>query len=374
MFLKKLDRYILSKFLKTFLFSISLILLIFIVFDIKDKLPTFSTQNIPLKEIIFDYYLMFIPYYGNQFSPMFTFLAVVFFTSKMAHQSEFIAILSSGTSFRRLMRPYVVGAFIIGFSSLVLNHFILPKAFKTKIGFEDKYINNNYNSEERNIHRKIGPNNRLLYFESYDNRINTAFKVSIEDVINNKQTFFLTADHMKWDSLTSEWVLENVRTRKIIEQDRLDTLKNQKPIFKQINGQVPSLRMKMNFHPYDMHRFESKYEAMTYFELKEFIIKEKLKGSSRIEFFEVENYKRTSFPFATFILTIIAVSVSSRKVRGGVGLQIALGLLLSCIYIMLMYVFTIMATSGFGWPWLAVWTPNIVFALVAVYFYRTAQK
>jgi len=373
MFLKTLDKYILGKFLKTFIFSITLILLIFIVFDIKDKIQTFTTQNIPLKEIIFDYYLMFIPYYGNQFSPLFTFIAVVFFTSKMAHQSEFIAILSSGTSFRRLMRPYIMGAFIIGFSSLMLNHFILPKVFKIKIGFEDKYINSGYNTEERNLHRKIGPN-RVLYFESFDNRINTAFKVTIEDVINNKQTYFLSADFMKWDSIKSEWILDKVYERKIIEQDRLDTLKNSKPIFKQINTFVPNKRMKMEFKPYDMHRFESKYEAMTYFELKDYIIREKLKGSSRIEYFEVENYKRTSFPFATFILTIIAVCVSSRKVRGGVGLQIALGLLLSCIYIMLMYVFTIMATSGFGWPWLAVWTPNIIFSFVALYFYKTAQK
>lgn len=373
MFLKKLDRYILGKFLKTFLFSITLILLIFIVFDIKDKIQTFSTQNIPLKEIIFNYYLMFIPYYGNQFSPMFTFIAVVFFTSKMAHQTEFVAILSSGTSFRRLMRPYVVGAFIIGFSSLVLNHFFLPKAFKIKIGFEDKYINNGYNSEERNIHRKIGPN-RILYFESFDNRQNTAYKVSIEDVVNDKQTYFLSADFMKWDSLKKNWLLENVNERKIIEQDRLDTLKNQKPVFKQINTFSATKEVKMEFTPYDMHRFESKYEAMTYFELKDFIIREKLRGSSRIEFFEVENYKRTSFPFATFILTIIAVCVSSRKVRGGVGLQIALGLLISCIYIMLMYIFTITATSGIGIPWLAVWTPNIVFTFVAFYFYKKAQK
>ncbi|MCE3226466.1 MAG: lipopolysaccharide transporter permease [Bacteroidetes bacterium] len=362
--------------MKTFFFSITLILLIFIVFDIKDKINTFTDDklNIPLKEIVFDYYLMFIPYYGNQFSPLFTFIAVVFFTSKMAHQTEFVAILSSGTSFRRLMRPYVVGASIIAITSLVLNHLILPKVFKIKIGFEDKYINDGYNSEERNIHKKIGPN-RILYFESFDNRINTAFKVTIEDVVNNKQTYFLSADFMKWDSIGNQWLLDNVYERKIIEQDKLDTLKNQKPIFKQINTFSASRQMKMNFSPYDMHRFESKYEAMDYFELKDYIIRERLKGSSRIEFFEVENYKRTSFPFATFILTIIAVCVSSRKVRGGVGLQIALGLLLSCIYIMLMYIFTIMATTGTASAtWLAVWTPNIIFTFVALYFYRIAQK
>src|SRR5690242_19794695 len=136
--LKTLDRYIIKKFMTTFFFSIALILAIFIVFDINDKLSTFTTKDIPLKEIVVDYYLMFIPYYGNLFSFLFIFISVIFFTSKMAHQTEFIAILCSGTSYNRILRPYLIGAFILGFSSLIFNHFILPKAFKIKIGFEDK--------------------------------------------------------------------------------------------------------------------------------------------------------------------------------------------------------------------------------------------
>lgn len=371
--LKTLDKYILKKFLTTFFFSISLILAIFIVFDIKDKLPTFGTSDIPLKEIVFDYYLMFIPYYGNQFSPLFVFISVIFFTSKMAQQTEFIAILSSGTSFRRILKPYFIGACILSSLSLVLNHFILPKAFSIKIGFEDKWINKNYNNEENNIHKKIGPN-RVLYLEGYDNKINTGFRVSLEDVVNNKQTWFLSADNMKWDSLTGEWIMNNVYERKIIVQDRLDTLKNQKPIYKQINNYYPTKRMKLEFAPIDMWRDESKIETKPFFELKQYIAREKLKGSNRIELYEVEMYRRSSFPFATFILTIIGVCVSSRKVRGGVGLQIALGLLLSCIYIMLMYVFTTIATTGFASPMVGVWIPNIIFSLVALYFYRTAQK
>jgi lipopolysaccharide export system permease protein len=373
MFLTKLDRYILKKFLSTFFFSISLILMIFIVFDIKDKLSTFTTKSIPLKEIIFDYYLMFIPYYGNFFSPLFTFIAVIFFTSKMAQQTEFIAILCSGTSFKRILRPYIIGAFILSFSSLILNHFILPKAFKIKIGFEDKWINNNYNNQDYNIHKKIGPN-RFLYLESYDNKTNTGFRISIEDVINNKQTYFLSAENMKWDSTAREWLLSNVREREIIAQDMLDTLKNQKPVYKQTNRYMAQKRLKLEFYPIDMWRDESKIETKTFFELNDYIVREKLKGSNRIELYEVERYKRTSFPFATFILTIIGVCVSSRKVRGGVGLQIALGLSLSCVYIMLMYIFTTIATTGFASPFLGVWTPNIVFSFVALYFYRKAQK
>ncbi len=373
MFLTIIDRYILKKFLSTFFFSITLILLIFIVFDIKDKLTTFTQNNIPVKEIVFDYYLMFIPYYGNLFSPLFTFIAVIFFTSKMAQQTEIIAIFSSGTSFKRLMRPYIIGALFLSLSSLILNHFILPKAFKIKIGFEDKWINKNYNNQDNNIHKKIG-SNKLLYIESYDNQINTGYKISVEEVINNKQISFLSADNMVWDSITQLWSLTNVRERKIIEQDRLDTLKNEKPIYRQTEILSPKKSIKLEFSPIDMWRDESKIETKPYFELKEYIVREKLKGSSRIELYEVENYKRSSFPFATFILTIIGVCVSSRKVRGGVGLQIALGLFLSCIYIMLMYVFTTIATTGFVNPFIGVWTPNIVFSFVALYFYSNAQK
>jgi lipopolysaccharide export system permease protein len=371
--IKKLDIYIIRKFLFTFFFSLALILMIFIVFDIKDKLGTFTTQDIPLKEIVFDYYLMFIPYYGNLFSPLFVFISVIFFTSKMAQQTEFIAILCSGTSFNRVLRPYLLAAAFLALTSLVFNHFILPRAFKIKIGFEDKWINRDYNNDDYNIHKKIGPN-RLLYIESYDNLVNTGYKMSLEDVVSNKQTYFLSADNMRWDSLTGEWILTNVRERKIIAQDRLDTLKNQKPVYKQVVSQSPVKRVKLEFTPTDMWRDESKIETKPYFELRDYIRREKEKGSSRIELYEVENYKRSSFPFATFILTIIGVCVSSRKVRGGVGLRIALGLFLSCIYIMLMYIFTTIATTGFAAPWLAVWIPNFIFTIVALYYYKTAQK
>lgn len=371
--IKKLDRYIIGKFLRTFFFSITLILLIFIVFDIKEKLPTFTEDHIPLREIVFDYYLMFIPHYGNLFSPLFTFIAVIFFTSKMAQQTEFIAILSSGTSFGRIMRPYLMAAFILAFSSLILNHFILPHAIRRETQFVDKYINDGYNTEEQNIHKKIGAN-RMLYMESYDNHINTGFRVTLEDIVNNKQTYFLSADNMRWDTTAALWIMTNVYERKLIEQDHLDTLQNQKPVFRQVDHRSAEKKLKLNFVPEDMHRYESKIEVMPYFELKNYIMNERRKGSNRIEFFEVEMYKRTSFPFATFILTIIAVCVSSRKVRGGVGLQMALGLFLSCIYIMLMYVFNTIATTGFASPLLAVWIPNIIFSFVAIYFYSTAQK
>jgi lipopolysaccharide export system permease protein len=371
--LKILDRYILGKFIKTFVFSISLILLIFIVFDIKEKLSTFTTKQIPLNEIVFDYYLMFLPYYGNYFSPMFTFISVVFFTSKMAHQSEFIAILSSGTSFNRILRPYIIGAMLIGLTSLALNHFVIPKAFEIKIGFEDKYINNGYSSDAQNIHKKIGAN-KLLYLESYDNRINTAYKVSIEEIVNNKQIYYLSCNDMVWDSVNKNWIMSNVYERRLIVQNNLDTLKNQKPLYRQTAVFTTTKTISIPFTPEEMWRYESKIETMNYWELKDYIQKETLKGSDMVAVYEIESYRRTSFPFATFILTMIGVCVSSKKVRGGVGIQIALGLFLSSIYIMLMYVFTTIAKTGFAPPLIAVWIPNLIFSAIAFYFYSNAQK
>ncbi len=373
--LKILDKYILKRFIGTFFFSISLMLCIFIVFDISEKLQDFVASNVPFKEIVLEHYLNFIPYYGNLFSPLFTFIAVILFTSKMAYKTEFVAILSSGTSFKRILRPYMIGATMITAMSLVLNHFIIPKSNRIRIGFEDKYINNGYNTDERNIHKQIAPGT-VLYMADYDNFLNSANQVSIEKIANNKQTGMLKAESMKWDSIDGTWNLQNVFERELIYAS-IDSAKAGMPkyVYRETHRFYPTKKIRIDFAPKDMIRFQSKIEVLPYFELKEFIIKEKLKGSSRIEFFEVEMYKRTAFPFATFILTIIGVSLSSRKVRGGVGLHIAVGLVISCVYILFMHVSTTFATSGEGIsPLLAVWLPNIIFSFVAFYLYKNAQQ
>lgn len=378
--LKILDRYILKRFIGTFFFSIALMLSIFIVFDLSEKLQDFVASHIPVEEIIFEHYLNFIPYYGNLFSPLFTFIAVILFTSKMAYKTEFVAILSSGTSFRRILRPYMIGAGLITTMSLILNHFIIPKSNKVRIGFEDKYINDGYNTEETSIYRQIAPGT-ILYLADYNNHTNIATQMSIEKVANNRQVYMMKADNMKWDSITGMWSISNVFERELIYHDVKDSLdpKKTRISFKEKHKLTPSKKIKIDFTPKDMARFESKIEVLPYFELKNYIIKEKQKGSSRIEFFEVEMYKRTAFPFATFILTIIGVSISSRKIRGGVGLHIALGLVLSCVYILFMHVSTTFATAGTGngflsQPMIAVWIPNIVFSFVAFFLYKRAQQ
>jgi lipopolysaccharide export system permease protein len=373
--LKIIDKYILKRFIGTFFFSISLMLCIFIVFDISEKLQNFVANKIPVREIIFDHYLNFIPYYGNLFSPLFTFIAVILFTSKMAYKTEFVAILSSGTSFRRILRPYMIGASLITIMSLVLNHFIIPKSNKVRIGFEDKYINDGYNTEERNIHKQIAPGT-ALYMADYNNFSNSANQISIEKVIDNKQIGMLKAESMKWDSVNRLWSLVNVFERELIYSP-IDSAKPGMPkyIYKETHRFYPIKKIRIDFSPKDMIRLQSRFEVLTYFELKQFIMREKQKGSTGIEFFEVEMYKRTAFPFATFILTIIGVSISSRKIRGGVGLNIALGLVLSCAYILFMHLSTTFATSGQGIrPLLAVWIPNIIFSFVAFYLYKKAQQ
>ena len=350
-------------------------LAIFIVFDLSEKLQDFVAYKIPMREIILDHYLNFIPYYGNLFSPLFTFLAVIIFTSKMAAKTEFVAILSSGTSFNRILRPYMIGASLITLMSLVLNHFIIPASNKVRIGFEDKYLNSGYNTNEKNIHRQIAPGTSL-YMSDFNNFTNTAFRISIEKIANNKQLSMLKAENMRYDSTSKSWILNDVFERTVfyIQTDTSNKLKS-KFIFKETHQFSATKTIKIDFTPKDMARFESKIEVLPYFELKQFIIREKLKGSNRIEFFEVEMYKRTAFPFATFILTIIGVSLSSRKIRGGVGLHIALGLLLSCVYILFMHISVTFATSGSDLkPLLAVWIPNIVFSFVAMIVYKFAQK
>lgn len=373
--LKILDRYILKRFIGTFFFSIALMLSIFIVFDLSEKLQDFVASHVPVEEIIFEHYLNFIPYYGNLFSPLFTFIAVILFTSKMAAKTEFVAILSSGTSFRRILRPYMIGAALITTMSLLLNHFVIPRSNKVRIGFEDRYINNGYNTDETSIHRQIAPGT-ILYLADYNNHTNIATQMSIEKVVNNRQVYMMKGENMKWDSLTGMWSISNVFERDLIYHDVKDSADPKKThiAFKEKHKLTPSKKIKIDFTPKDMARFESKIEVLPYFQLRDYIIKEKLKGSSRIEFFEVEMYKRTAFPFATFILTIIGVSLSSRKIRGGVGLHIALGLVLSCIYILFMHISTTFATSGMAQPLLAVWIPNILFSFVAFFLYKRAQQ
>jgi len=366
--LKTIDRYILKKFIGTFVFSIALISIIVVIFDFSEKVDNFIHAT--LHEIIFDHYLNFIPFITNKLAPLFTFISVIFFTSKMATRYETVAILSSGVKYTRFLRPYIIGASLIALSSLYLSHFVIPSANRKKQAFEDKYINQHYQTEERNIHRQLDKETKL-YMESYGNQDKRGNRFTLEKIQDFKQVYFFSADWIQWDSVKQIWMAHNF-------YERIPRIDNGKKTaaekYKEEIKFGSEREIKMDFTPADMGRIESKVEIMTYPELKVFIAKEKEKGSSGIERFEVENYARTAFPFATFILTIMGVCISSRKVRGGIGMHLAIGLLLAASYVLFLQVSSIFAVNGMLPPLIAVWVPNFLYGGIAFYLYKSAQK
>ena len=366
--LKTIDRYILRKFIGTFVFSIALITVIVVIFDISEKIDNFIHAS--MREIIFDHYLNFIPFITNKLAPLFTFISVIFFTSKMAARYETVAILSSGVKYTRLLRPYIIGASLIALSSLYLSHFVIPRANRNKQAFEDKYINQHYQTEERNIHRQLDKETKL-YMESYGNLDRRGNRFTLEKIRDFRQVYFFSADWVQWDSVKQLWVAHDYYERIVHADPTKETAAER---YREEINRGAERELKIEFVPADMGRIQSKVEIMTYPELKVFIAREKEKGSSGIERFEVENYSRTAFPFATYILTIMGVCISSRKVRGGIGMHLAIGLLLAASYVLFLQVSSIFAVNGLLPPLAAVWAPNFLYGGIAFYLYRSAQK
>lgn len=359
--MKILDIYIIRKFLGTFFLSIAIIISIVVVFDISEKLDNFLNSKAPLKAIVFEYYVNFIPYFINLFSPLFTFIAVIFFTSKMAYNTEITAILSSGVSFKRFVRPYMISASLLTIISLVLLNFIIPYANKGRLRFEEKYINSRYRNSDINIHRQIKPG-LFLYFESYNNFDEIGYKFSLEEIKNYKLKSKINSEIIRWDSTSQKWILENYSIRTLFDNGKEKLLTGAR---------------KDTVLPIDRKEFgtrSSDIQTMNFFQLNAYIKDQQMKGNSEINFLKVEKYQRIALPFATFVLTIIGVSLSSRKVRGGIGFQIAMGLLLSFSYILFMQVSNTFATAGNMHPLLAVWIPNIIYMFIASYLFVKAPK
>ena len=358
--MKILDRYIITKFLSTFLFALGLIIVIAIVFDISEKIDDFIEKEAPFQAIVFDYYLNFIPYFVNLFSPLFVFIAVIFFTSKMAGQTEIVAILASGVSFRRFVAPYIVVAAVIAAASFYLNGWVIPHANKTRLEFENTYIKNPYVFKSKNIHRQIVPG-EFIYFESYNNIDNIGYRFTYEKFNGGALNYKMHAERLKWNETDESWKAENFSVRPVNGMD--ESLQH---------GQT--LDTTFNFTPDEFNQRENNIVTLDMKELEEHIQAKKIRGAEGIQFDLVEKYKRSAFPFATFILTMIGVSLSSRKVRGGIGLQIGIGLLLSFSYIMFMQITTTFATNGNMPAVIAVWIPNLIYAGVAIYLLRSAPK
>lgn len=349
------------KFLGTFFFSMILILCIVVVFDISEKLEKFIENEAPVKAIVFDYYVNFIPYFANVFSALFTFISVIFFTSKMAYDSEIIAILSTGISFKRFLRPYFFGAFIIAAFSFGLSAFIIPNANQTRIEFQKEYMGKKFSNKEENIHRQIAPGT-FIYMSNYSVASNVGYDFSIENFQGDTLVNKMTSARISWDKEKEKWVIYNWRLREIDgDKERYTTGK-----------QIDTL---LGFMPSEFSEDPKRIkEQLTLPELDEYIDRMKLRGSANVTEFQIEKYKMLASAFATFILTLIGVSISSRKIRGGMGLHLGLGLLLSFSYILFMQFSTVFATNGEMNPLLAVWLPNILFAMIALFVYRTAPK
>jgi len=358
--LKTIDVYIIRKFLGTFFFSIGLILLIVVVFDLTEKLENFIETKTPLKEIIFTYYLNFIPFFANFFSPLFIFISVIFFTSKLTANSEIVAILSSGVSYPRMMRPYFYSATLLAVLSLLLTGYIIPPANKKRIDFELKYVDKGMDFSKRNIHKQLLPG-VFAFIETYDNGRDIGYNFTLEKFENEVLVSKLTANRISWDSIVGKW--------KVFDYYIRDYGK-----FQSILTKGQNMDTSLNMKPTDFRMALKSIVTLNNKDLRAFIDEMQMRGDDNLEAYKVEMYSRLAFPFSTFILTLIGVSLSTRKKRGGTGLNIAAGIALSFLYILFMQIFDELAKANSMPTLLAVWIPNILFFMVGVILYLFAPK
>lgn len=354
--IRKMDLYIIRKFMGTFLFIITLLMSLAVVFDISEKIDDFIRHKVTLHDVIFDYYLNFIFHYSNLFSSMIIFIAVILFTSKMARNNEITAILSSGVSFNRMLLPYFISAGIIASCSIYLNHNILPVANKTRVEFENKFMHHKNPSQNVYKEPELGT---IVYFE--DNFNNFLNQFILQNWKDNRLEKTIYAQRAFSDSITGKWRLENYFIREMGEGK--DQIRSGARLDTTFSFTASDLGKKLNYA-----------STMTTSELNKYISEEKERGNPDLALFEIEKHQRTAYPVAAFILTLIAVSVSGRKSRGGTGFHIFIGLVVALMYIFSMKITTVAATNVGVNPFLAVWLPNFIFFCVAIVFYRLAQK
>ena len=357
--LKKLDWYIIKKYIGTYLLSIVLIISISVIFDFTEKIDNFLENSAPVKAIIFDYYLNFIPFFTNMFTPLFSFISVIFFTSKLANNSEIIAMLAGGMSFNRLLRPYFISASLIATFSFFLMGFVIPPANKIRLEFEDQYIIKFKSEIARNIQMEVEPG-IIVYFERYEERTQKGYHFSMEKFDGKKLVSRMTANSIDMDSL-NHWSVKDYLIRDF------------DGMYETINKGA-SLDTIINMDPRDFFITAQQAAQMTNPELRRYIKKQEKRGMGNIQAFQDEYYKRFSMPLASLILTLIGVSLSSRKVRGGMGMNIGIGLALSALFILFTTLSSTFAINGNMNPLLAVWLPNIIFLTTGLFLYTKAPK
>ena len=359
----RLDRYIICKFIGTYIFAILLIISISIVFDFNENMAKFATNHAPWRAIIFDYYANFVPYFANLFSPLFVFIAVIFFTSKLAGNSEIIAMLASGTSFRRLMRPYLLSAALIAGINYFLGAYVIPSGNIVRQNFETVYKNKKKNTSASNVMLQVGPG-IIAYMQQYDNTTKRGYGFGLYKFEQKKLTSHMTATVIQYDTISDEryhWKASNYKIRtlkglreKISKGTELDTM--------------------IMMEPMDLVYSKGQQEQFTSPELLRYISKQQERGSTNVVQYEVEYHKRIATSFASFILTIIGASLSARKRKGGMGLALGIGLALSFGYILLQTVSATFAIQANFPPMLAAWLPNILYIFIAYFCYRQAPN
>lgn len=366
--MKILDRYILKKILSTFFFVVLILMAIITVIDITEKMDKFAKNNLST-EAILGYYIDFIPWVAGLITPITVFIAIIYVTSRMAGHTEIIAILSSGVSYRRLLLPYLMACFVIGGISFALNGWVIPKATKSRLAFELQYFNNRYYFEARNIHLQMAPD-VYLFIQNYNNVSNMGYQFSLERFEDKKLVEKLTADNIQWDSAKHKWKLRYWKLKKV---DDVFTPAAHADISKlQTTGE--SMDTTLAISPKDFEAQERSYDGMTIPELNEHIAKLKFRGATGVQMYEVEKQIRYASPFTTFVLVFMGVIVSSRKSRGGTGLQIALGFVLAFIFILFFMLCRTFAETGAIPPIVAAWIPNVIFSIVSgVIYYFTPR-
>jgi lipopolysaccharide export system permease protein len=366
--MKIIDKYILKKILTTFFYVVLILVSIVAVIDLTEKMDKYSRNNLDALTIL-GYYRDYIPWIAGLITPITVFIAIVYVTSQMAARTEIIAILSSGVSFRRFLLPYFIGSLILAVISFYLNGWIIPKSNRSRLDFEMRYLNKTYYFDKKNIHMQVEPN-VYLYLQSYNNQSNIGYQFSLERFKDNRLIEKLTSDNIAWDSVKHKWTLKYWQKKMV---DSLFLVKNRTQA-KALIESGEALDTTLSITPNDFGNDQSKYDGMTINELGRHIKKMKFRGATGVEAFETEEHIRYAAPFTIFVLVFMGVIVSSKKSRGGTGFQIALGFLLSFIFILFFMMTRTFAEAGSLSPFLAAWLPNISFGCIAMAMYKFVPR
>jgi lipopolysaccharide export system permease protein len=358
--MKKFDWYIIKKFLGTFFYTLTLLLLVVIVIDISEKIDDFIQNDLSFFTIMSEYYLHFIPYYANLFSPLFIFISVVFFTSRLASNSEIIAIFNSGMSFKRFLSPFIISAVFLSILSFILGSYVIPISNKYRINFENKYIKKQKGNLTKGIHLQK-TENYYYYLDQYNNEQNIGDIFSIENFENGKLKNKLRANYIQWNEETKKWTLNNYEIRTFHENG--ETL--------EIGEKTDTILVIL---PSDFTVQTNLAETMNLIELNKNIESETIKSSGKAKFYKIEKHKRIAFPFAIIILTIIAVALSSKKKKSGTSTNMGIGLLISFSYILFFQFSSTLSINGNLEPWIAVWIPNILYIFLGILLLRKTQN